>query len=146
MSTNSRRLQPLNASTNLLRVPTLTESQHPLGGSTNFQSLQAPTCRLRHKVSPNTSLPPLFASSLQKKRNVTIQMCLYLPNHSALFNCSTSSLCSSVLFNCSTSTLCSYVLFNCLAHSSVPMLFAHSRLFSLLLFICSASLSSVAHS
>ena len=66
------RLQPLNASINLLRAPTLIVSQHQLGESTNFQILQAPTCRLRHKVSPSTTLPPLF-SILYKESNYSIQ-------------------------------------------------------------------------
>ena len=96
-----KRLQPLNASTNLLRAPTLIESQQQLGESIKFQLLQAPTCRLRHKVSPSTSLPPLFASYLQKNQIKTIKLCLCLPNHYVLLICSASLFCSSSLLLCS---------------------------------------------
>ena len=114
MSTDSKRLQPLNESTNLLRASTLTMTQHQLGEDTNIQLLQAPTCRKRHKVSPSTSLPPLFARlsnriKMQQYRHVSAYQTTML---------------------CSTSALCSFVLFNCSAHSSVPLLCSFSQVYS----------------
>ena len=124
------RLQPLNASTNLLRASNLTVTQHQLGEDTNLQLLQAPTCRQRHKVSPNTSLPPLFAGLSNR---IKMQQYGYVSVYQTTLLCSTSALCSFVLFNCST-------------HSSIPLLCcsAHSVSFysTDLLILCTPLLSS----
>ena len=78
--------------------------------STNLQFLQAPTSRQRHQVSPSTSLPPLFARLSNRIKNATIQMCLCLPNHSALYNIGSLLLCSVQLFN---TLFCSSALLLC---------------------------------
>ena len=105
-------MQPLNASTNLLRAPNLTVTQHQLGEDTNLQFLQAPTCRQRHKVSPSTSLPPLFA---RISNRIKMQQYRYVSAYQTTLLCSTSALCSSVLFNCSAHSL--VPLLCCTAHS-----------------------------
>ena len=143
-----------NPSTHWVEAPTSNLYKHPLA-DWDIKSPLAPPCHpgflattrrklqlpvFKHQLEPwgqQSSLAPPYLPYLlvlYKRISITVlQMYLDLPPHSALFNYSTSALLSSVMFNC-------------LAHSSVPLLFAHSRLFSLLLFICSASLSSAAHS
>ena len=93
-------------STNWVEAPTSSLSQHQLSEDTNLQSLQAPSCRQRHKFSPSTSLPPLFA---RLSNRIKMQQYRYVSAYQTTLLCSTSALCSSVPFNCS-------------AHSSVPLL------------------------
>ena len=127
LSTKSTRLQPPNASTNLLRAPTLTDTQHQLGEGTNLQILQAPTCRQRQKCLPQHLPTSLTCQTLQMNQITTIQMYLGLPNTLLI---STSTLCSSYYVQLGQHTL----LFIC---SDVLFIYSASNLCSLALFFCS---------
>ena len=114
MSTDSKRLQPLNASTNLLRASTLTVTQHQLGEDTNLQLLQAPTCRQRHKVSPSTSLPPLFARIILNQLITITQIYQCLPYQL----CSGILLCLLILSLCMLYDLLLITFFLCFIYST----------------------------
>ena len=127
--TNSTRLHPPNASTNQLRAPTLTVTQHQLGEGTNLQILQEPTCILRQKCLPQHLPTSLTCQILQMNQIITIQMYLGLPN---TLLCSTSPLCSSYSVQLVQHTL----LFLC---SVVLFIYSASDLRSLALFFYSSS-------
>ena len=80
LSTNSMRLQPPNASTNFLRAPTLTITQHQLSNSTRTH-LQTET-----KMSPLAPpyLPYLLEFTNESNHNNTDVS--WLTKHSSLFN------------------------------------------------------------
>ena len=149
-----------------MEAPTSNLSQHQLSEGTNLQILQAPTCRQRHRSPLAPPCHPIFLATTRRKLQLPefkhqleswgqqsslappyLPYLLDFPKESN-YNITNSILTyqtHSILIICSTSTLFLFSV-QLLAHIFVLLLFDHSSLVSSLLFICSASLSSAAHS